>query len=180
MGFTLWELVNRHKESDAVQYSCSIIRGWGEASLDDEQILVLDLLKKLLPKMGQDEVSAVSFFLNRQIDGEKITITAKTLQIMSDIALQIWERYSSTFSASKDQQWQNDPVTYSLNCWPGKLAYFWMGRIRWRYRQEADSWNGLDDLEKKMVRRFVDDEGDFSPLVWTALLTNINMLHSLD
>ena len=99
---------------------------------------------------------------------------------MSDIALQIWERYSSTFSASKDQQWQNDPVTYSLNCWPGKLAYFWMGRIRWRYRQEADSWNGLDDLEKKMVRRFVDDEGDFSPLVWTALLTNINMLHSLD
>lgn len=180
VGFTLWELVNRHKESDAVQYSCSIIRGWGEASLDDEQILVLDLLKKLLPKMGQDEVSAVSFFLNRQIDGEKTAITAKTLQIMSDIALQIWERYSSTFSASKDQQWQNDPVTYSLNCWPGKLAYFWMGRIRWRYRQEADSWNGLDDLEKKMVRRFVDDEGDFSPLVWTALLTNINMLHSLD
>lgn len=72
------ELVNRHKESDAVQYSCSIIRGWGETSLDDEQILVLDLLKKLLPKMGQDEVSAVSFFLNRQIDGEKTTITAKT------------------------------------------------------------------------------------------------------
>ena len=26
----------------------------------------------------------------------------------------------------------------------------------------------------------IDDEGDFSPLVWTALLTNINMLHSLD
>ena len=45
--------------------------GGGETSLDDEQILVLDLLKKLLPKMGQDEVSAVSFFLNRQIDGEK-------------------------------------------------------------------------------------------------------------
>lgn len=52
MGFTLWELVNRHKESARVQYSCSIIRGWGEASLDDEQILVLDLLNEAIAEDG--------------------------------------------------------------------------------------------------------------------------------
>lgn len=99
---------------------------------------------------------------------------------MSCIALQIWNNYSTAFTRFNDQQWDNDPVTYSLNCWPGKLAYFWMGRILWRYKQDPDSWNMFDDAEKNMIHHFVNDEGDFSLPVWTVLLANINMLHSLD
>lgn len=180
VGLTLWELVNRHEEHAAVQYRCSIIHGWGMALLDDCQDSVLDLLKNLLPKVNQDGVNAISTFLNMQMDQGKTAITEKMLQVMGDFALQLWNEHSETFTLSNSQQWENDPVVGSLNCWPGKLAYFWIERIRWRYSHNPDSWNGFDTAEKDAIHHFIEGEGDFSRPVWTALLTNINMLHSLD
>ena len=180
MGLTLWELVNRHEEHASVQYRCSIIRGWGMALLDDCRDSILDLLRNLLPKVNQDEVNAISTFLNMQMDQGKTTITEKMLQVMSDFALQLWNEHSGAFTLSNGQQWENDPVTCSLNCWPGELAYFWIERIRWRYIHDPGSWNGFDADEKDAIHHFIEDEGDFSRPVWTALLVNINMLHSLD
>lgn len=185
IGFILWELVNQHKEENiAMQYLCAIIRGWGAASLDNHQESVLDLLKDFHltsdSSYNGDEINALSYFLDEQINHGKNRISRKTVQTMSCIALQIWNNYSTAFTRFNDQQWDNDPVTYSLNCWPGKLAYFWMGRILWRYKQDPDSWNMFDDAEKNMIHHFVNDEGDFSLPVWTVLLANINMLHSLD
>lgn len=180
VGLTLWELVNRHEEHASVQYRCSIIRGWGMALLDDCRDSILDLLRNLLPRVNQDEVNAISTFLNMQMDQGKTTITEKMLQVMSDFALQLWNEHSGAFTLSNGQQWENDPVTCSLNCWPGELAYFWIERIRWRYIHDPGSWNGFDADEKDAIHHFIEDEGDFSRPVWTALLVNINMLHSLD
>lgn len=185
IGFTLWGLVNRHEEGGAaMQYRCAIIRGWGMSSLKSSQEPVLDLMKDFCLTsncdLSFDEINAVSGFLNEQINHEKNDISQKTLQVMDCLASQLWAKYSSTFKKSNERQWDNDPVTYSLNCWPGELAYFWIGRIRWRYNQDPDFWSGFDDSEKSVIRHFVDDEGDFSRPVWTALLTYINMLHFLD
>ena len=167
-----------------MQYRCAIIRGWGMSSLKSSQEPVLDLMKDfcLTPNcdLSFDEINAVSGFLNEQINHEKNDISQKTLQVMDCLASQLWAKYSSTFKKYNERQWDNDPVTYSLNCWPGELAYFWIGRIRWRYNQDPDFWSGFDDSEKSVIRHFVDDEGDFSRPVWTALLTYINMLHFLD
>lgn len=185
IGFTLWGLVNRHEEGGAaMQYRCAIIRGWGMSSLKSSQEPVLDLMKDFCLTsncdLSFDEINAVSGFLNEQINHEKNDISQKSLQVMDCLASQLWAKYSSTFKKSNERQWDNDPVTYSLNCWPGELAYFWIGRIRWRYNQDPDFWSGFDDSEKSVIRHFVDDEGDFSRPVWTALLTYINMLHFLD
>lgn len=167
-----------------MQYRCAIIRGWGMSSLKSSQEPVLDLMKDFCLTsncdLSFDEINAVSGFLNEQINHEKNDISQKTLQVMDCLASQLWAKYSSTFKKSNERQWDNDPVTYSLNCWPGELAYFWIGRIRWRYNQDPDFWSGFDDSEKSVIRHFVDDEGDFSRPVWTALLTYINMLHFLD
>ena len=185
IGFTLWGLVNRHEEGGtAMQYRCAIIRGWGMSSLKSSQEPVLDLMKDFCLTsncdLSFDEINAVSGFLNEQINHEKNDISQKSLQVMDCLASQLWAKYSPTFKKSNERQWDNDPVTYSLNCWPGELAYFWIGRIRWRYNQDPDFWSGFDDSEKSVIRHFVDDEGDFSRPVWTALLTYINMLHFLD
>lgn len=67
---------------------------------------------------------------------------------MGDFALQLWNEHSGAFTLSNGQQWENDPVTCSLNCWPGELAYFWIERIRWRYIHDPGSWNGFDADEK--------------------------------
>ncbi len=167
-----------------MQYRCAIIRGWGMSSLKSSQEPVLDLMKDFCLTsncdLSFDEINAVSGFLNEQINHEKNDISQKSLQVMDCLASQLWAKYSPTFKKSNERQWDNDPVTYSLNCWPGELAYFWIGRIRWRYNQDPDFWSGFDDSEKSVIRHFVDDEGDFSRPVWTALLTYINMLHFLD
>ena len=62
-----------------MQYRCSIIRGWGMALLDDCRDSILDLLRNLLPKVNQDEVNAISTFLNMQMDQGKTTITEKNV-----------------------------------------------------------------------------------------------------
>lgn len=48
---------------------------------------------------------------------------------MDCLASQLWAKYSPTFKKSNERQWDNDPVTYSLNCWPGELAYFWIAEF---------------------------------------------------
>lgn len=180
----LWEMINRHKENIAGQYRNSIIYGWGRASLGDCQERILNLLNIFSSNdsrtLSPDGVIAVSTFLYLQMSEGKTDFSEKSMQVMDNLALQLWDKYGSSFEKLNNAQWIDDPVLCSLNCWPGMLAYFWIYRIFKRYNRDYIFWTGLNDDEKNVILHFVEDEGSCSEPVWAALLKNISLLHRCD
>lgn len=180
-GLTLWRLLVSHTDNSySSSYRRSVIEGWAQSSLDDTQNVVLQIIVSLVPQSDDAMAKAIADFLFWQTDREETDLSYDSFTIMDHIAGALWEHVSDTAIDSENDMWRNDPFTHSLNCTPGEIAHYWIGRIRHHYLRDKESWQGMETFEKTALRQLALAKKPVAYPVRAAILREINMLHSLD
>lgn len=180
-GLTLWRLFDSHTDNSySSSYRCAVIEGWAHSSLDHTQNVVLPIIVSLVPQSDDSMAKTIADFLFWQTDREESDISDASLKVMDHIAESLWEHVFDTPTDNENDIWHGDPFTYSLNCAPGEIAHYWIGRIRHHYLRDKESWQGMETFEKTALRQLALAKKPVAYPVRAAILREINMLHSLD
>lgn len=107
-------------------------------------------------------------------------IPEDVLDWMDSFAATQWTERHVSFVAQNRADWENDPITLSLNCWPGELAWYWVHRIQYRKAHSSSNWSGFNEVERSALSQFAQAEGDLAFITHAPLLFNMNLLHELD
>ncbi|PJM79904.1 SIR2 family protein [Bifidobacterium scaligerum] len=180
VGLILWNFLDSFANEGLVDwYKCAVVDGWSDADCSEPQNEIIDIMYRL-SSMTDEMVSSISNFLSWQMFSNKTDFTERSLAVMDEVANKIWINNNINFNPDTNEYWSNNPYTYSLNCWPGRIAHYWVGRIRLRYVNTNNDWSGMNESEKRALNLLFECNHTFDSSVKSVLLHEINLLHMLD
>ncbi|AFI63084.1 hypothetical protein BAAM1489_00135 [Bifidobacterium animalis subsp. animalis MCC 1489] len=179
-GFELWNLaLSDHDKS--LRLRAAILNGWSYKKHSSADLHSIIACLTQLSQGAQTSLGDTIIRLIRiQIKNADEEIPEDTLEWMDSFAAkQLTERHDS-FVAQDRANWENDPITLSLNYWPGELAWYWIHRIQYRKACSPSDWSGFNEAERNALSQFAQAEGDLAFAMHPPLLFNMNLLHELD
>ncbi|MCL2787310.1 MAG: SIR2 family protein [Micrococcales bacterium] len=143
LGLRLWGAVDARDDIQETGLLLSgIVRGWAGADLRDlaEPIISLISSKVLHPSLSE----SIGEFLRKQILDFEAYREGPIPSALRELALRLWKARADEFV---DPGW-SDPSTLALNCWPGRLASYWLAEIDRRIRTGRGSRPKLTEVEQ--------------------------------
>ncbi len=179
-GLELWDLpLSDHDKSLRLQEA--VLRGWAYRKQSPAD---LHSIVTRLDKLPQESLGLFSDIIIRlihtQMEKADEVIPEDVLDWMDSFAATQWTERHVSFVAQNRADWENDPITLSLNCWPGELAWYWVHRIQYRKAHSSSNWSGFNEVERSALSQFAQAEGDLAFITHAPLLFNMNLLHELD
>ncbi|WP_026645362.1 SIR2 family protein [Bifidobacterium sp. AGR2158] len=180
VGLTLWDLASSVHDKN-LRLRAAVLSGWAyhKQSPADLRSIVTRLNK--LP-----QESTVSFndiiirLIHTQMKKADDAIPEDVLDWMDAFAVTQWTERHVSFAVQNRTDWGNDPITLSLNCWPGELAWYWVHRVQYRKECSSSDWSGFNEVERSALSQLAQAKGDSAFVTHPPLLFNMNLLHELD
>lgn len=152
----------------------SVVRGWTEASLDDETAAAATAVAAELLARG-DLTHPIAQFcrsvMDRGVKNRPVSLLART----DELANSIWVSHASSFEPGG---W-SDAFMAALNTWPGFIAQYWVHRVRVRWRM-TNPWEGIDKDERRALTLMLTEAGPASKPASAILFAELNFLHAAD
>lgn len=180
VGLTLWNLASSNHENIS-RLQAAILNGWAYQKQSTEDLCSIIAQLGRLPQQSMDSFSdTIIRLIYTQIEKADDEIPTDALEWMDSFAATQWAERHASFAAHDRDSWENDPVTLSLNCWPGALAWYWVQRIQYRKAYDSSDWPGFNEAESNALSQFAQAKGDLAFVTHPPLLFNVNLLHALD
>lgn len=179
-GLELWDLT-ASDPGKSLRLQEAVLRGWAylKQSPVDLRSIVIQLNK--LPQKSLSSFSDIIIrLIHTQMEKTDDVIPEDVLDWMDSFAATQWTERHDSFIAQNRADWENDPITLSLNCWPGELAWYWVHRIQYRKAYSSSDWSGFNEVERNALSQLAQAEGDPAFVTHPPLLFNMNLLHELD
>ncbi|PAU68614.1 SIR2-like domain containing protein [Bifidobacterium italicum] len=179
-GLELWNLTPSDHDKN-LRLQEAVLKGW---AYHKQSPADLSSIITHLKKLPQESLSSFSDIIIRlihtQMEKTNDEIPEDALVWMDSFATMQWSERHDSFVAQDRTNWENDPITLSLNRWPGELAWYWVHRIQYRKEHSSSEWSGFNEVERNALSQLAQAEGDPAFVTHPPLLFNMNLLHELD
>ena len=179
IGSPMWELVSELEVEDRRDDDMyrAIVSGWGSAELADSAEGAIARVQLLIAIPGMED--SIGRFLLQQI--RRLIESEETIQLaqMRDLAQRVWRERHAAFTTDEG----SDPLSFAplyLNSWPGNLAQYWMSEVDRRWRNNLDSWSGLNEVERAALVGLLEDSSAAGAATIPALAGQLFFLFSAD
>lgn len=180
VGLTLWDLASSdHDKSPRLR--AAILSGWAHQKQSPDDLLSIVARLNQLPQESSTSLSdTIIRLMHTQMEKSDGEIPKDAREWMDSFAATQWAERHASFTVHDRDSWEHDPVTLSLNCWPGELAWYWVQRIQYRKAYDSSDWSGFSEAESTALSQFAQAKGDLAFVTHPPLLFNVNLLHALD
>jgi hypothetical protein len=183
-GVRFWKVLSQHNgnadDRDYTRtYRKAILNGWSMDQSTDHLGDIIPLAKEACAD-GELILNVADLLETKISQPDAYEIDPQVVEGMRDIAMRIWDTYHDDFTLLDSDFLDKDPFTYSLNCWPGVLAHFWINEIDQRCKRGTGEERGLDDIETKAIEKMLGSADQIQRPVRSALLQAVGYLHSVD
>ncbi|RYQ20462.1 SIR2-like domain containing protein [Bifidobacterium pseudolongum subsp. pseudolongum] len=180
IGLTLWDLASSDHDKN-LQLRAAVLSGWAYHKQSPTNLRSIVTRFNQLPRESTASFSDITIrLIHTQMEKADDVIPEDVLDWMDSFAATQWTERHVSFIAQNRADWENDPITLSLNCWPGELAWYWVHRIQYRKAHSSSNWSGFNEVERSALSQFAQAEGDLAFITHAPLLFNMNLLHELD
>lgn len=180
VGLMLWDLASsKHDKSPRLR--TAILSGWARQKQSPDDLLSIVTRLNQLPQESSTSFSnTIIRLMHTQMEKSDGEIPKDARDWMDSFAATQWAERHASFTVHDRDSWEHDPVTLSLNCWPGELAWYWVQRIQYRNAYDSSDWSGFSEAESTALSQFAQAKGDLAFVTHPPLLFNVNLLHALD
>lgn len=179
-GLELWNLTSSdHDKSPHLQEA--ILNGWSYHKQSPADLRSIVTRLKKLPRESTVSFSDIIIrLIHTQMKKADDVIPEDALNWMDSFAITQWAERHVSFVDQNRADGETDPITLSLNCWPGELAWYWVHRIQYGKACSSSDWSGFSEVERNALSQFAQAKGDLAFVTHPPLLVNMNRLHELD
>lgn len=180
VGLMLWDLASsKHDKNPRLR--TAILSGWAHQKQSPDDLLSIVTRLNQLPQESSTSFSnTIIRLMHTQMEKSDGEIPKDAREWMDSFAATQWAERHASFTVHDRDSWEHDPVTLSLNCWPGELAWYWVQRIQYRKAYDSSDWSGFSEAESTALSQFAQAKGDLAFVTHPPLLFNVNLLHALD
>ncbi len=180
VGLMLWDLASsKHDKSPRLR--TAILSGWAyQKQSPDDLLSIVTRLNQLPQESSTSFSNTIIRLMHTQMEKSDGEIPKDAREWMDSFAATQWAERHASFTVHDRDSWEHDPVTLSLNCWPGELAWYWVQRIQYRKAYDSSDWSGFSEAESTALSQFAQAKGDLAFVTHPPLLFNVNLLHALD
>lgn len=167
-GLSIWQALefDLGNVERSAQLRLAVIRGWSDESISFLNGELLDKVESV--QCDPAAVRDISAFLLAQVRSGSARPGNDEWRRMKRLAINLWDKFKESFDSGGGWD-EAGGLLLHLNSWPGDLVSFWIAEIDARWRDQLDSWDGLDDEEKAAIDGFIEGPAG----TWAATLPAI-------
>lgn len=178
LGEVVWtQAITRVDEAERSDLLHAVISGWGDAELGESALGAVQRIRSVLDDPGA--CRPVGRFLLEQIRKRIDDYSDAVLAEMRAVAAGLWRTQSRAYTHHEGIDLLS-PAPLYLNSWPGDLARYWLSEVDRRWREERDTWSGLNQEEREALSALLAGPPDALDATRPALAGQLYFLFAAD